>query len=260
MFQLPKGSSAAPASASAASRARATPWVVAAYEYIGAGTSVISAYPEPGVELTYIKQGSVPDGPAGDPYAGLDRFGRIIDHRWIKGGADIERLPYGYNLAGLRQWRLDTLAHAADKDQDNYYHYDGLGQVTARDQGHLANDRSGIDGTPAREEDRLYDPSGNWDNYQRKAGGATTVDQDRTHNRVNEWSGATWTGANAMCPARGAPGGAHQIRTYDGNSIPTVFDRAGNMTRIPRELAGTTHHEATWDAWNRLVRDYWRHK
>ncbi|MCB1129858.1 MAG: RHS repeat-associated core domain-containing protein [Verrucomicrobiae bacterium] len=207
-----------------------SPWVVAAYEYIGAGTSVISAYPEPGVELTYIKQGSEPDGPAGDPYAGLDRFGRIIDHRWIKGGADIERLQYGYNLAGLRQWRLDTLAHAADKDQDNYYNYDGLGQVTARDQGQLANDRSGIDGTPAREEDWIYDPSGNWDNYQRKAGGATTVDQGRTHNKVNE------------------------IKTYDGSSIPTVFDRAGNMTRIPRELAGTTHYEATWDAWNRLVR------
>jgi len=29
--------------------------------------------------------------------------------------------------------------------------------------------------------------------------------------KSNEWSGATWTGANATCPARGAPGGAHQI-------------------------------------------------
>jgi len=29
--------------------------------------------------------------------------------------------------------------------------------------------------------------------------------------KSTEWSVATWTGANATCPARGAPGGAHQI-------------------------------------------------
>ncbi|MES2659494.1 MAG: RHS repeat-associated core domain-containing protein [Verrucomicrobiota bacterium] len=207
-----------------------SPWEVAAYTYLGADTSVISGYAEPEVELTYIKQGSEPDGPAGDPYAGLDRFGRIIDHRWIKSSADIERIQYGYNLGGLRQWRLDTLAHNADKDQDNYYNYDGLGQVIARDQGQLANDRTGVDGIPSREEDWVYDPSGNWDNYRRKVDGANTVNQNRTHTKVNE------------------------IQTFDGSGIPVVFDRAGNMTRMPKALAGTSYHEATWDAWNRLVR------
>lgn len=207
-----------------------SPWDVASYAYIGADTSVKSVYSEPGVELTYIKQGAEPNGPAGDPYAGLDRFGRIIDHRWIKGSVDIERLKYGYNFAGLRQWRLDTIAHAANKDQDNYYSYDGLGQVTARDQGQLADDRTGVDGTPTREEDWMYDPSGNWNNYKRRANGTLTVNQNRTHNRVNE------------------------IVTYDDSGIPAVFDLAGNMTRIPKALAGTAYYEAIWDAWNRLVR------
>ncbi|MES2659495.1 MAG: RHS repeat-associated core domain-containing protein [Verrucomicrobiota bacterium] len=207
-----------------------SPWEVATYSYMGADTSVISAYAEPEVELTYIKQGSEPDGPAGDPYAGLDRFGRIIDHRWIKSGADIERIQYGYNLGGLRQWRLDTLAHSEDKDQDNYYNYDGLGQVIARDQGQLANDRTGVDGVPSREEDWVYDPSGNWDNYRRKVDGTTAVNQNRTHTKVNE------------------------IQTFDGSGIPVVFDRAGNMTRMPKALAGTSYYEAIWDAWNRLVR------
>jgi RHS repeat-associated protein len=206
-----------------------SPWDVASYSYLGADTSVISAYPEPEVELTYIKQ-EPGDGPAGDPYAGLDAFGRVIDHRWMKAGNDIERLKYGYNLAGLRQWRLDTLAHEEDKNQDNHYTYDGLGQVTARDQGQLMDDRSGVDGVPAREEDWAYDPSGNWNNYQRHANGTQTLDQSRTHNQVNE------------------------IVTYSGSGIPAVFDRAGNMTRIPKELSGTAFYEATWDAWNRLVR------
>ncbi len=210
--------------------ATGTPWEVAAYTYIGADTSVISAYPQPGVELTYIKQGTEGDGPAGDPYAGLDRFGRIIDHRWIKAGSDIERLKYGFNQAGLRQWRLDTLAHLANKKQDNHYSYDGLGQVTARDQGQLAEDRMGVDGTPLREEDWVYDPSGNWNNYKRRSSGTLTTNQNRTHNPVNE------------------------IVTYAGSGIPVVFDRAGNMMRVPRALTGTDFYEAAWDAWNRLVR------
>ncbi len=210
--------------------ATGTPWEIAAYSYIGANTSVISAYPQPGVELIYIKQGEEADGPAGDPYAGLDRFGRVIDHRWIKGGADIERLKYGFNQAGLRQWRLDTIAHAANKKQDNHYGYDGLGQVTTRDQGQLAEDRTGVDGTPVREEDWIYDLSGNWNNYKRRSSGSLTIDQNRTHNKVNE------------------------IVTYAGSGISVVFDRAGNMTRVPRTLTGTDFYEATWDAWNRLVR------
>ncbi len=207
-----------------------SPPPLAAYTYIGADTSVISAYPQPGVELTYIKQGEEGDGQAGDPYAGLDRFGRIIDHRWIKAGADIERLKYGFNRAGLRQWRLDTIAHLANKKQDNHYSYDGLGQVTARDQGQLAEDRMGVDGTPLREEDWIYDPSGNWGNYKRRSSGSLTTNQNRTHNPVNE------------------------IVTYAGSGIPVVFDRAGNMTRVPRALTGTDFYDAAWDAWNRLVR------
>src|SRR5690606_10811903 len=107
-----------------------------------------------------------------------------------------------------------TLAHAASKNQDNHYTYDGLGQVKARDQGQLGEDRSGVNGTPVREEDWVYDPSGNWGNYQRRTSGALVTNQNRTHNKVNE------------------------IVTYGGSGVPAVFDRAGNMTRIPRALAG----------------------
>jgi hypothetical protein len=53
------------------------------YSYLGLSTVVIENYPQPGVELTYVKQSGESNGDAGDQYAGLDRFGRVVDQRWI---------------------------------------------------------------------------------------------------------------------------------------------------------------------------------
>ena len=35
------------------------------------------------MKLTYIKQSGEPNGAGGDQYAGLDRFGWVIDQRWL---------------------------------------------------------------------------------------------------------------------------------------------------------------------------------
>src|SRR5262249_36954479 len=51
------------------------------YSYLGLGTVVKRAHPEPGVDLTYIKQSGESNGDAGDQYTGLDRFGRVVDQR-----------------------------------------------------------------------------------------------------------------------------------------------------------------------------------
>ena len=51
------------------------------YAYLGLGTIVERAHGEPGVNLTYV---SGTAGDAGDQYAGLDRFGRVVDQRWVK--------------------------------------------------------------------------------------------------------------------------------------------------------------------------------
>ena len=52
-------------------------------------------------QLTLVKQGAEGNGDAGDKYNGLDRFGRIVDQRWITGtgcGATAtDRFQYGYN-------------------------------------------------------------------------------------------------------------------------------------------------------------------
>ena len=67
-----------------------------------------------------------PIGDAGDIYNGLDRFGRIIDHRWLSSPdnpanvstcastrsttpSDLDRHQYGYNRASLRTYRANLV-------------------------------------------------------------------------------------------------------------------------------------------------------
>jgi hypothetical protein len=68
-------------------------------DYLGLGTVVRRAHPQPGVDLTYIKQSGESNGDASDQYTGLDRFGRIVDQRWIKtsDGSHTDRFKYGYD-------------------------------------------------------------------------------------------------------------------------------------------------------------------
>ena len=66
----------------------------------GLGTVVVRSHPQPGVDLTYVKQSGESNGDAGDQYTGLDRFGRVVDQRWIKAGTAVERVQYGYDHRG----------------------------------------------------------------------------------------------------------------------------------------------------------------
>jgi YD repeat-containing protein len=199
----------------------------ASYQYLGYGTTVVADYPVPGIELTYLAQsGEVQN--YGDPYNGLDSFGRIADHRWIKGTSDLERTQYGYTENSLKQWRRNPVATAAGQKEDDLYGYDDLSQIKSRDRGNLtpANAITNV----VEEEDWTYDPAGNWDQYDHTAGGST-INQTRTHTKVNE------------------------IATYNANAAPRQYDKAGNMTRIPVGAATTSdYRNATWDAWNRLRR------
>ncbi|HLL90410.1 MAG TPA: RHS repeat domain-containing protein, partial [Tepidisphaeraceae bacterium] len=95
---------------------------VEAYDYLGLGTVVRRSQAERGVDLTYVKQGAEANGDAGDQYSGLDRFGRVVDQRWIKGATTVDRFTYGYDRVGNRLWR-DNLVNAAFGE---VYAYDGL--------------------------------------------------------------------------------------------------------------------------------------
>jgi YD repeat-containing protein len=51
---------------------------VATYEYLGLNEIVIQTYPEPSTDVQY----TLATGSGSNPYAGLDRFGRIVDLQW----------------------------------------------------------------------------------------------------------------------------------------------------------------------------------
>jgi hypothetical protein len=139
--------------------------------------------------LTYIQQGSgnPPNPPAdgGDEYVGLDRFGRVVDQRWIKTstGTALERIQYAFDAASNRQWRQNLVQTTGHYE---YYAYDGLYQLKVLQRGTLNGAKTGISGTPGWEEDLTFDPTGNWNNYVTKVSGSTTLNQNRTHNKANE--------------------------------------------------------------------------
>ncbi len=204
------------------------------YSYLGQGRPVIANYSsQPGVELTYYTSGG--SGDAGDQYTGLDRFGRIVDQRWVQSSTDKERVKYGYDRASNRQWRQNTVAGTG---QDEYYTYDGLYQVSTLKRGTLTGTPpSGISGTPSWEENWNYDPTGNWrgssTGYLTKVSGSTTLNQNRTHNVANEIT---------------------DITESTGTAWPTpTQDAAGNLTVVPRPLSLGNSFDLKWDAWNRLM-------
>jgi hypothetical protein len=105
------------------------------YDYLGLGTVVRRAHSQPGVDLTYIKQTGESTGDAGDQYTGLDRFGRVVDQRWIKTstGTATDRFQYGHDRDGNRLYRDNLLNNSFDE----LYHangasagYDGLNQLS----------------------------------------------------------------------------------------------------------------------------------
>jgi RHS repeat-associated protein len=189
--------------------------------YLGLDTVVKRSHPQPGVDLTYIKQTGEPNGDAGDQYTGLDRFGRVVDQRWliVASGLALDRFQYGYDRDGNRLYR-DNLVNAAFGE---LYHvngpgngYDQLNQLTNFARGTLNSTKDTIP-APTHSQSWGFDALGNWSNVT--TDGTT---QTRTANQQNE------------------------ITSISGLTAPG-YDANGNTTR---DQAGNT---LIFDAWNRLV-------
>ncbi|MBM4092022.1 MAG: RHS repeat-associated core domain-containing protein, partial [Planctomycetes bacterium] len=194
------------------------------YTYLGSGRIVVEDYVQPDVRLT------LDSGTAGE-YAGLDRFGRVLDHLWYDYGAsaDRDRFTYGYDRASSRLYRENTVASA----KDEHYTYDEVNRLATFDRGDLNANKDAISGTPVKEEDWGLDMTGNWTDFLQKTSGTTDLNQDRAHNPVNEITGITETTGTAW--------------------IDPVHDRAGNMTTVPKPSSLASGLTCKWDAWNRLV-------
>ncbi len=97
------------------------------YKYLGLST-VVERDEGDGTRLTYILQVPEATGDAGDQYNGLDRFGRVVDQRWINSsGTNIDRYQYAYD----RDSNVVTKTNSLDSNFSESYSYSGLSQLTA---------------------------------------------------------------------------------------------------------------------------------
>jgi hypothetical protein len=194
--------------------------------YLGLNTVVQRSYSQPGIALTYIKQTGESNGDAGDQYIGLDRFGRVVDQRWIvtATGTATDRFQYGYDRDGNRLYRNNLV----NTSFGELYHvsgagngYDQLNQLVGFARGVLsASQQGGVLDTvasPSRTQSWTFDALGNWSSVTTNG-----TQQTRSHNQQNE---ATVVGGNNLS-----------------------FDNNGNTT------TDDTGKTLIYDAWNRLVK------
>jgi len=194
--------------------------------YVGLSTVVIRSYPQPGTELTYVKLSGESNGDAGDQYTGLDRFGRVVDQRWIitSSGTALDRWQYGYDRDGdvlysnnLVNTNFSELYHQNGSSNS----YDNLNQLTNFARGVLSDTNSdGIPDTissPSHSQSWAFDALGNWTSVNTDGS-----NQTRTANQQNE------------------------ITSISGQTTPS-YDANGNTTT---DQSGKT---LVYDAWNRLV-------
>ena len=175
------------------------------YSYLGLGTVVIRAMPQPGIELTYVKQGEESNGDAGDKYTGLDRFGRVVDQRWIDTGTGdaTERFEYTYDRDG----NVLTEDNLVDSDFDQTFAYDELNQLSTYTQG------------TGHAQDFSYDSLGNMTDVD-----TDDTDQTRTANDQNEITSVS----GATTPTYDAAGNM----TGDQNGLTFVYDAWNRLVAV----------------------------
>jgi RHS repeat-associated protein len=191
------------------------------YSYLGVDTVVKRAHSQPGVDLTYIKQTGESTGDAGDQYTGLDRFGRVVDQRWLVTSTwtATDRFKYGYDRDGNPLYR-DNLVNSAFGE---LYHasgssngYDNLNQLVAFARGTLNGSHDTIS-SPAHSITWSLDALGNFSSTTTDGGSAV-------NNTFNKQNKETAAGSNTL-----------------------AFDSNGNLTTDDQG------HTLVYDAWNRLV-------
>ena len=200
--------------------------ILAQYTDLGRSQAAKVEYPQASIRY------DLDHGTAGE-YAGLDRFGRVVDLLWRDYGrsTDAGRIQYGYDRAGNRLWHQDPVAAAASANLDEHYTYDGANQLSHRDRGALNTSRDAV-ATKNFAEEWTLDATGNWSSFKQDTDGDGTwnLNQSRTHNAANE------------------------ITQIAGSGDHVAYDRSGNMIRLSKPGDWSTHYDVSYDAWNRLVK------
>ncbi len=177
---------------------------------------------------------SLINGTGVDPYAGLDQFNRVVDNRWYSTttNADLDRIQHGYNRAGNRMWRKNTVAEAAGIYLDELYCYDGIYRAQEIQRGQLNTSNNGlVSGTLNFAQAWGLDATGNWEQFWENDSGASwNMQQSRAANQANEITSITGVGW-----------------------VQPAYDAAGNMVQIPQSGDPAIGARATYDAWSRLI-------
>ena len=205
--------------------------LVASYDYTGVNGLVGIDYPEPDV----FNQRYAP-GAAEGVYAHLDRFNRVTDDLWTKDlSSDIDY--YDVDISYDRNSNITDITDNLHRDGSNnrafdvLYTIDDLDRLTKADEGTLS---SGSISNRTRQEVWTLDQLGNWDLFRMDLNGdidfsdAGELDDDRTHNVVNELTG----------------------RDTDDNGTDNytlVYDAVGNLTD------DNENYKYVYDVWGRLM-------
>jgi RHS repeat-associated protein len=163
-----------------------------------------------------LKQSGECTGDAGDQYTGLDRFGRVVDQRWLATGSGtaLDRFQYGYDRDSNVLWKNNLVNTAFGE----LYSYDNLNQLSSFQRGTLNSTHTAITGTPSASQSWSPDAVGNFSSVT--TNGTTQTRSANAQNEITSISSAT-------------------TPTYDSN---------GNMT------GDETGRQLIYDAWNRLVK------
>jgi RHS repeat-associated protein len=159
----------------------------------------------PDVSLTYIN-------------GSLDRYGRVVNHSWVKNNNPLVHIIHSYDYSGNRTKRYDAI-HVANSE---LYIYDNLGQIKSLNRGILNNNHTSVT-TINHSESWNFDKTGNWVQYTNN--GNT---ENRTHNAANELQGIATHDANGnMILMPGLKG------KYDAwNRLVEVRDISDNLIAI----------------------------
>jgi RHS repeat-associated protein len=173
------------------------------------------------VDLTYLISGS---NRGRDSYTGLDRFGRVVDQRWLRSGdgTAVERLQYTYDRNGSRLSRVNLL----NSELSESYSYDNLNQLISFTRGEHSRSWD-------------YDAQGNWQSVVTDGNVHT-----RTHNAQNEITGIS----GAVIPTYDANGNL----TRDEAGRQFVYDAWNRLVEV-RDGSGETVKRYAYDGLHRRI-------
>jgi RHS repeat-associated protein len=229
------------------------------YKYLGVD-AIVQRTDGNGIALTYIKQGGESNGDAGDQYIGLDRFGNVVDQRWIPTGSPLsptDRFKYGFDRDGnvlfknnLVSSSFSELYHVnSSSSGDNATAYDNLNRLTGFRRGTLSasgNNGSGVLDTVST----LNTLSNSQQSFTLDAVGSqtsVTTDGTTTSRTVNSGNQITALGSSSLAYDNNGN------TTTDSNGLTLVYD-AWNR-QVAAKSGGTTLVSYTYDAAsNRITR------